>query len=72
MVRDGRRDTEGGTGSDCTSALLDGIDHTVPAGTREAVGALLRRYTVTFSTGENDLGRAIGSRPAPIVLFHRR
>ena len=48
----------GGSKPESASALLDGIDPTVPIGTREALRDLLRRFAATFSTGETDVGRA--------------
>ena len=51
-------DAGGGSKPESASALLDGIDPTVPIETREALRGLLRRFAATFSTGETDLGRA--------------
>ena len=57
-VEDEGRYTEGDTGPESARVLLDGVDPTVPTEIREALGVLLRRFTATFSTDENDLGKA--------------
>ena len=51
-------DAVGGSKPESASALLDGIDPTVPIETRETLRGLLRRFAATISTGETDLGRA--------------
>ena len=48
--------------SECASVLLYGVDSTVPTETKEALSVLLRQFAATFSTGENDFGRANAER----------
>ena len=52
------RDSEGDTGLESVSVLLNGVDPTLPTEIREALGVLLSRFSATFSTGKNELGRA--------------
>ena len=55
-VRDEGRDSGGNTESESVCVLLNGVDPTLPTEIREALGVLLRRFSATFFTGENDLG----------------
>ena len=56
--RDVERESEGGVEQEHASQLLDDVDPTVPPAVRDALGDLLGRFAATFSTSENDLGRA--------------
>ena len=51
------RDTDGDTGSECPSVLLDKVDSIIPVEFRDTVRDLLRQFTTMFSKGKNEWPR---------------